>query len=381
MLKKVNGKTIEISNISIFDKALEGLKINRQTENTVDKYYSCDTDILEKCITYYQEVYNRIPFPLYGIDEDIKYAVIGWYLKSNITDIFKTTVDKGLLVQLKEFDGTLGCGISKALKFVNNTWGIIDTNIEFKDNLDIENYKTNTSFNEFKWVLNKLKKDEDLSSFYSEFLPEFIDACNKDIQIMKWELNRILDIREIPNSIFKTGKIIDINNGDIYTIDLHSYIGIEPIEIPVFEGLQMKKEKREEISKTYDFSVYKKNCIDADGIKTYSKAVLTEDYEGFASIFETILNNDFENAEDTTITGIIDGNNIIYCIEDTIYRCKLDEYEKSIKLIEQMSLVGYQNNKVYVERKHKVADKVYKKSIYYINIKTNEYKLCRINYD
>ena len=82
MKKLVNGRIVDIKNIDIFEKAAEGTAINRTLPNIIpNDTLNLDFDIIEIYINAYKKFYASLPFPLYGVDTDLKYCAAGLFIK------------------------------------------------------------------------------------------------------------------------------------------------------------------------------------------------------------------------------------------------------------------------------------------------------------
>ena len=226
MKKKVNGKTVEIGNIEVFEKATEGMVINRTTASTITDTVDLDLNLIDDYVDSYNSFYKSLPFPLYAIDSDVKYAVIGNYIKKTVKEHHKMWVNNGLYICIDEDKGI-------ALNFVNSTWGIIGVDSIKEDNLDLESYKEECGFVDLVWALTKILKKQSTSTYYAEFMPDFIKACNNQPMVLKWELSNILDFGRIPDRYnFQPNKIIDLETTNEYMLDIF------------VAGLKESKEKR-----------------------------------------------------------------------------------------------------------------------------------------
>ena len=84
MRKLVNGKVIEIDNIELFELAAEGLALqNTAISSTNDGIEAnINSPLVRKYIKQYDVFFKAMPYPLYAIEADIKYATLGNFIKS-----------------------------------------------------------------------------------------------------------------------------------------------------------------------------------------------------------------------------------------------------------------------------------------------------------
>ena len=129
MKKLVNGKIINIDNIELFELAAEGLALqNTVTSATADGIdANINSPLVRKYIKQYDLFFKYMPYPLYAIESDIKYATLGNFIKSLSKEKIHIWVDRGLHIKLDEESGM-------TLKIVNNTWSIVYVNEEKQDN-------------------------------------------------------------------------------------------------------------------------------------------------------------------------------------------------------------------------------------------------------
>lgn len=377
MYKKVNGKVIDIKNMELFEKAFEGMALGRLVASSVADTISEKSETINRCIKSYEDIYKSMPFPLYCIEEDIKYAVIAMYIK-DINDIVDNMwVDKALYIQVEP---------NKALKFVGNTWGIVTIPNQYReDNTDIEIYSDEIGYDEFKWVLTKMMNKESLVDYYNKFMREFVDACNKEPMVLKWELGRMLDFGPVPDKLnLKENRLLDINTGSEFFLDIFSTgkRKLEESEIVIsLIGANSELKKVNKYVKTFDFEVYEKKAQLGDITESARIAKLQKsNLDGAAAIFETLAGKGAiqDGIENVPYTGIIVGKDIIYQVGSQIYKCEAQKYIKAIEMARNGEIYGYERGYVYVQKKSLCSSGVEKNAIYAYNIKDNSLRLCKI---
>ena len=88
MKKLVNSKVIDIDNIELFEMAAEGMVLQSQTvSNTSDGIdQDMNSPAIQRYIKLYDIFFKSMPYPLYAIESDIKYATLANFIKSCLKD-------------------------------------------------------------------------------------------------------------------------------------------------------------------------------------------------------------------------------------------------------------------------------------------------------
>lgn len=375
MNKKVNGKIIDIKNIEIFEKAFEGLAVIPNNENKVSNLDGIDLNLFNSIINNYSKVYMSLPFPLNSVEENIKYAIIGDYIKNKVEGLKETKfwADRGLYVAISD---------DKALKFIRNTWSIIRINNTESDNTDLELYKESIGYIEFKWAANKLRNNKSLGSFYTVFMREFVEACNKEPSVIKWELTNLLNFNKCPERlILEPNTIINIASKSKYILDIYSDGKIQTNARNVYNLVDNSVQEIYEHKIIYNFELYEKKLeITDDGIEI--SRLNKEKYKGIASLFEKISGKFISSDEliNVEYSGFTDGNKLIFCIDNIIYEANLNEYNRANIIDRNCEIYAYKDGVLYILRKYKVNKGIYKEEIYAYNLNDNTKKLCSIRY-
>ena len=181
MKKLVNGKVININNIELFELAAEDLaRQNTAVSVTSDGIEAnMNSPLIHKYIKQYDIFFKYMPYPMYAIENDIKYATLGNFIKSLAKEKVIMWVDNGLHIKLDEQSGM-------TLKIVNNTWSIIYSKENKEDNTSMELFKESVGYNEYSWLLKRIINKENTAKFYTEFMPDFVAACNNQPIVIKW---------------------------------------------------------------------------------------------------------------------------------------------------------------------------------------------------
>lgn len=380
MKKKVNGKVVDI-NVSIFEAGFEGLALQKSAVSNISDTIESESRIIKRCVESYHKIYKSLPFPLYCIENNIKYATAAMFIQDDLREPLQMWVDKGLYIKVED---------GKALKIVGNTWAIVSIDKVPEDNTNIEYHKDEVGYREFKWVLSKLMNEESLASFYNTFMPKFVEACNNEPMILKWELSRILDFGYVPEKIeLRENRIIDLDNECEYHVDVYCSGKRKTtenyLEITIGGGRAGINSKSKYI-KIYDFEVYKKvlNSIDEDGSIVINKMdkVNKASMSCMGAVFEKIVEKgSAEDAvEDVVYNGVCDNRYIVFQIYNTIYYCRADNYSKAIEIAKNVSIYSYENGRVYMLKSANCMSGAIKDTIYVYDIDTKALKLCKISY-
>lgn len=380
MKKLVNGKIVDIKNIALFEQAMEGLAIRNTTmSKTSDGLNgSIDTSAVKRYIKQYDIFFKYMPYPLYAVESDVKYATLGNFIKSLSKEELDIWVRNGLSIRI---DKTTGM----TLKIVNNTWSIIYDTKEHKDNTAMNNFSNLTGYKEYNWILNKVLNKESTSDFYKVFMPEFVAACNDNQIILKWELENMLTFGQIPQRrAFKANRLIDVDDNKEYFIDIYSDGTIEATDgrsvyTINFTTKEPTSSVRKRQEKAYNFDAYVKD-LDENGSEK-SKMSKTR-MIGLMTMFIELCGykNAKELKEFPTYYGAISGGYLVLNIEGRLIVFSKDRQSEPKLVASGIELYTVENNKVYFTRSKGVTDSIAKDTLYSYNLKDGITRICKIIY-
>ena len=254
MRKKIGNSIIKINNFPLIEKGLDGIFLESLQDNTYNiKTYN---NILEKSIKYYKEFISIVPFPLYAIEDDIKYYALGVFIRNKLY-----TYDN-IIVSSRIYDGLyifLGNG-GKALKFKGFTWSIIEVSEMSPIPLcssDIKDYKRHIGYKEYKWLVNKFDKIENKDKEFEENEFDFEDWNDLDDakEIEEYEI-KFEDTEEIVDEVEEN--IFDFEDeedslSDDYLKDtdrfVYKYEYFDKFQSEIFKALDYDIEETEEALK------------------------------------------------------------------------------------------------------------------------------------
>lgn len=423
MKKMVNGQIVELGDIKLFELAFEGLALNKLAVSNITTTIDKESSLISECISLYNEVYRRLPFPLYSLETPVKYAAIARYMREALQhslveeDKAGGTVDtvdeeaggteessKNIINTLdssgkrciKDLDFWIEDGLNIlvdkdiALKLIGNTWGIEGVKEIHLDNTSLDLYKDATGYKELKWAIEKIMQNEVTSGLYAEFMPEFLKACKNDPMLIKWELGRILDFGFVPEEVeLDNNKVVDFDDGSIYILDVYSKgrvktgDKIREVELTP-SGIRNMGRTVDRYITTYDYSLYKKSLRNRnDNIESESYGQLTKvNMESFGSIFKTILSIGMarDNVDGMDVSGIIKGNHLVYSIANRVYRCDSTKFSESKEIAKNMTIYGQHKDRIYLKKEHRIKPGIIKEVIYAVDLENDSFKLCKISY-
>jgi hypothetical protein len=373
MRKIVNGKVIDIKNIELFEMAAEGLALHNTTLSATSKGLEADikSPNVRKYIKQYDIFMKFMPYPLYAVEADIKYATIGNFIKSLSKTPIKMWVNHGLHIKL---DSTTGM----TLTFVNNTWSIEYIVNDVMDNTSLEYYRDQVGYQEFLWVLEKVLSKEGTAAFYKEFMPEFLRACNNQNIVLKWELENMLTFAAVPKKMnMSINKIRDIDENKEYSLDIYCNGTVE-CDDEIIRTTRITRNgistgERKKTIKTYGFDAYSKNLNDTNKIEPCNLIGLHNLFMPLCGIRTACEYISFPN-----FTGIMASGVFVFVIENKIYLAKKNRLVNPRVIATDAELYTVENGKVYFVRTQKVNDSIKKDILYSYSIKDDTVRICKV---
>ena len=378
MKKLINGVVVDISSdvMELFEKAAEGTMTRKKIMNRIDIALESDVGNLGDIVEAYYRSYAALPYPLYAVEEEIKYATIaanmqrmikqklGYLLEVEVKDrIIKAHSEEDLYIELASehwaIDGAEGAEL--APKEVN-----------------LEDYESDSLYKFFSWCDRELKEKRSTAGFYAFAMPGLLSACNNKAIIVKWEMSKLLQFAPLPEEITVMDRCIHSNDtGSCFRLDCfwtgkYSNEVAENIMVvdcrPGHASEQPKMITKHR--KIYDYNVYEDN-------KDLGRISLQNSKQRFKEIFNTIAkeSGDVTNA---SYFGIVDGDYVALQIGDKLYTGKfgasLSETGVGVKLL------NLQNGKAYIRKGLKKSSGATRESIYIYDIAGDVLKVCNIQY-
>lgn len=377
MKKIVNGKVVDIENLELFVLAAEGLALRSTAVSVTDEGLKKNIDYskIKQYIDRYNIIYKALPYPLYAIERKIKYATIANFIKELYRDHIDMWVDDGVYILIDKESGM-------TLHLVSDTWSIEYIDNIPKDNISMELYSDSIGYLEYKWVLKTLLSNSGKqASFYSVFMPDFLEACNNQPMIIKWELENMLTFSKVPNKTeLVANKIIDIQGNYEYSLDIY-YDGSLEVDEEVATwniASKLSASTKKKTINSYKFDVYEKktNAEDASG----STKVKNNKLIGLHSLFFKLcsiknVNNTYRFPE---FKGVKYNNNIVFEINNRLYIAKASNLSEAKDIAHGINIYAIENNKVFFTKDTAVNDEIKKEVLYSYNLKTEEIRICKI---
>lgn len=384
MKKLVNGKVVDIRNINLFELGFEGIAMRKLVTSNINNELDGEPTIVKECVEEYNNIYKSLPFPLYAVESNIKYAAMATYIQDRVATKLNIPVDmwvdNGIYVPLAD---------KKALMIVGNTWGIVTSynakkytklTDEQVQSTNIETYRHEDGYDEFKWCLIQLMEEKSLRDFYKKFIRGFEEACMGEQMVMKWELSRLLDFGHIPEKENVDDNIIkNIMSGKMYQIDIFWTGRMRKAQngenIMVIDLANSKNaceiKAREE--KEYNYEMYELNSNSA-------RRKLKNEKLAFSGLLQTIvqIGRDSDRVERVSYRGITDGDIVAFSIEGSVY---VGNIGQPLTIIGSgIELWGIEGSKVYMKKEAKKETGVTRVCYYAYEVKTEKLKICKIEY-
>lgn len=367
--KVINNNIVDIENIELFTKAAEGEAIYKKEAHR----YRSDICTDKEAIRYakvYTAMYNSLPFPLNSIEEDIKYAVIGNLIKECVKNTEDMWVDNALFIRLRD---------NRVMRFKYIYYNILNSWERDGKDINIENFSDSTGYREYSWVLRQLLERKTTPNFYVAFMRNIVQAVGFDMNILKYELSNILNIKDYVKSIFKANTVIDTENGNEYTLDIFykekRRTGDKSTIISLVDNSVREKDN---YTKVYSYDTYIKEKDDENNQKPRAKTQLV----GMHHIFNKLIGIKNGLDEDTVrdYVGIIVGRDLIFVIDNVMYVTKAYRVADIIEVGESIELIGYSRGSVYYKQSEILDRQIIKEEVYEYTLKDNIKHLCSIRY-
>jgi len=373
----VNGAIIDIKNFELFEKAAEGAVISRHISSSLNTKITVESDIINECIKHYEVFYKSLPFPLYLVEDGIKYAALGCFIKECTKGTDKALnmwVDSALYIQIDE-------GTNLSIKFVGGYWGLVNE-AKKQDNTKLDIYKGQVGYTEFNWVVNKIKNREGTQNFYKEIMPDFVGACKGQQIVLQWELSNILNVGAVPKQIILKQNIITNDEySEQYEIELFKSgqrkIGESDYTLTIGKGKSSIKEI-EKLIDVYDFDVYTRKTTGAREQRRNTK-----DYpKGLDNLFLSLaaIKMANEHKETRPFVGFISGADLVYEIDKRVFTCKAYKNSVTKEAYRDVEIYTYERGYLYLAKREKLSGGMVKETIFSYCINDGVTRLCKVDF-
>jgi len=392
MRKCVNNVVVDVKAIELYEKAFEGIILNSQAISTIENTIENANKLVKFIVEAYNDFHSKIPSPLYAVETNMKYVVLAKYIMNRIdqsdelrgsVSVEDIALNDCIYIKIEE---------DKVLKLIYKTWAIEALQDQFEDNssLDLEDYVNEVGYEEFIWFYEQMisgSEDIDLNEYYNVFMKEFIDACKHIPTVLNWELNRILDFGRIPKQMkFEKNRIVNLDTRYSYFLDIYlagtRKSNQKNLSI-VISNNRSKIEESAKIVDVYDFDVYGKSIDSGLLSKKDENKIEKKDIDGMVGVFKILLNTASElgkGIENIEYHGIVDDDSIIFSINNNVYSCDFNKSADIKILARNVEIHGYESNRLYLVRAEKLKSGVIKEKIYAYNIRSEQLKVCKIQF-
>ena len=375
--KKINNKFIEINNINLFISAMEGIKKPTLMASETTTMVPEDTALVNKIISAYDTIYKKFPYPLYSMEIDLKYVVLGELIKDSLRDadfIYSMWVSNGngLYIELSDI----------VLHFKGRSYTFEPSATEKKDEIRLLDYKNCNAYKEFMWVYDRILTGKSTTEFYREFFKDLVDAC-EDSKALKRELGNILVFTQVPaQGLFKDNALLDVTRHKHYILDIYTdkKIPLKKREFIVDTSKGIIRRDVEE--RVYDFIVYAKDCKDNTVNSSDFGKMYKLDYEGLAGVFEKIVGEGTlsENISTLNYRGVVIDDTVIFEISNKVYLRTLQKYTKPKCILRNASLYAVTENGIYITERERLDSGVMQECTYYYDVQKNQLIICKVGY-
>lgn len=384
MRKYINNKLVNIVDIELFEKGFEGLTLDKKAFN--DIVYTVDNEVVNRYIQEYNTIMSSLPFPLYPIESNCKYAFVADYMMHKLDELKADNIiiDKSILIKIDD----------RALRLVGKSWAIESLAEDFKTKgLDLQEYTNEVEYTQLKWCINRLKSGESIKDYYTEFMKDFVDACGNNPAIINWELQNILTFGEIPEKVeISRNNIVCPSKNYAYMIDIFC-TGKKKSNDSVLEivagSSNPKMTQKNKLVKVYDFAVYGKMLEstgyvdDADSKKeVVGNKLEKKQLDGMGAVFDTIVGLGINSGtvEKIEYHGILEDGYIFYEINNKLYCCSAETFGETELIAANIELYSYEKGKLYMLNTVQLESGVYRDKIYCYDVKDRKAKLCKTSF-
>jgi hypothetical protein len=385
MKKIVNGKMVDVYNVELFERAAESLAINRLVASNIADRINVGSETINNCIKVYEACHKAMPYPLYAIESNAKYAAIAAYIKKVVGERVEMWVDNALFIWMNREKGS-------ALKIMASTWSIVNINEDKEDNTRLDDYFAEPGYAEYCWVLMQIENKQSTASYYEEFMQDFVEACNHEPLIMQWELGNILNFGPVPDALtLTTNKVLDLETKSEYSLDIFVAgtrdVGSTEYVMSFNLGSKKGMDVRQKQVKVYDYDTYEKP---ASANKSYIKAepdkagdkLQKSKLPGILNIFRTLTSIRIGSEADKfeEFTGFLSDGDLVYTVKNRIFVCKAYKFVETKEIATGMKLISFDRGLIYMARDELIGNGVYKEKIYSYCIRDGSVRLCKIHF-
>lgn len=378
MKKKIKGKIITFDD----DMFIEGTQGSSKRLTGSNLATVRELEKAKEYIGTYTEVYKSLPYPMYLLDEPIKYILIAQLMKKKLGKDKKLecNVDNGLRIKLEVDLSSLSSGSGSGtelglgskenrermtgtntntdtyLHFINSTWRIEQSETKLKLKEIEESDELNCSdkvkyYTEYKWLYDKLKAGKDISGFYRTHCKEINSVCHNKKEL-KEVLGSLLEVEEptvdkIPNTIIYPAKQLEYRVVP-YTTDM-TLTGKKEY----YYNSATKKIEQEDETEMHYAPYIQLRKVDMESNFTGKLVLHSNPQEGLISFFSKYMEIAHEqgNINDIVYWGVVLDDKLYFELSTKlgkyVYVTTFNKFTKAKMISNQGTILGYTDDKVW----------------------------------
>lgn len=374
MKKKIKGKIITFDD----DMFIEGTQGSSKRLTGSNLATARELEKAKEYIGTYTEVYKSLPYPMYLLDEPIKYILIAQLMKKKLGKDKKLecNVDNGLRIKLEVDLGSLGSGSGTELglgskenrermtgtntdtylHFINSTWRIeqSETKVKVKEVEESDELICSDKvkyYTEYKWLYDKLKAGKDISGFYRTHCKEINSVCHNKKEL-KEVLGSLLEVEEptidkIPNTIIYPAKQLEYRVVP-YTTDM-TLTGKKEY----YYNSATKKIEQEDETEMHYAPYIQLRKVDTQNNFAGKLVLHNNPQEGLISFFSKYMEIAHEqgNINDIVYWGVVLDDTLYFELSTKlgkyVYVTTFNEFTKAKMISNQGTILGYTEDKVW----------------------------------
>lgn len=380
MKKLINGQVVNIESdvLDLFEKAMEGTVTKKSLANKIDIILESETGNLGQIVAAYYATYIKLPYPLYAVEEEIKYATIAVEMQRKLKGVLGYTPK----VKVNDTKVTVYSEDGYCIELASDNWAVkVEEHYEDIEStvVSLKDYKVDNLYRFYEWCNQKFLKRETLSNFYSFAVPGVLNACGRKPLIVKWELAKLLQFADIPSEATLMNRhFVDVDSNADYFLDVFwggeydENEGHRVMVIDIRKGAD-KLLSEGKSRKKFQYEVYEND-------KENGRVQLKASKRRFEPVFNVIssLCNNGEDIDTLSYKGIISDGYIAVEIGDRLYAGTIGGTITEIGM--GTSILNMSGSKLYVTKNIKKARGAVREAVYIYDIASDTLKICDVQY-
>ena len=381
MKKLINDNVVDIPQdvIDLFEKASEGTVTKKKLTNNINIVLESNIGRVGDIIALYYRSYASLAYPLYAVEEPVKYATIA----ANMQRIYNKKYNEKLDVAVDNSKVVVTTD-EYIIEITSDNWSIIDNKEGAPEPVDIDlsEYEDESTYRFFKWCDTELSKENGTTNaFYAYALPGLITACNKKPVIIKWEMAKMLQFAALPETHdIPNRHVVNVDTGEDFIIDCYwagereetkgcnvMVVDLRPGADPSKNGLVTRMSDKKY---TYDAFL---NSSDSGRQK------LLKGKERLRPIFNAITCREIDDIDNVTYKGMFNDSYMACQVNNRVYTGRLGAQLSELGI--GVELLALDNNKCYIRKDIRKSSGAVRSTVYIYDMDKDILKLCNIQYE